>query len=242
MHRIFLFAALWLALPAPLARAQADGAESRARELWENGRILYEEGRYEDAIVAWEEGWRLSDRPAFLFNIASAQERVGLWSDALNTLNRYRAYASAEERSALDRRIANIERRLAEEPRSTPEPVETALPKAQTQRESISDGWLPLTLSGVGAASLATGAVFGVHARTLGEQVEIRCVEAGSGMLCPSSAGDLLSSEQRSARIADIAFGLGTIGLGSGVTVLVVRSRRSSVGVGPGSLTWSIPL
>ena len=86
--------------------------DERARVLYENGAILYEEGQYEDAVTAWQQAYELSDRPLFLFNIANALERIGRWTEALEYLNRYRAFAAAEERTVLERRMRNIERRL----------------------------------------------------------------------------------------------------------------------------------
>ena len=66
-----------LAAVAPEALAQDATTEARAKELYENGAALYEEGRYEEAILAWEEAYRLSSRPVLLFNIANAYERLG---------------------------------------------------------------------------------------------------------------------------------------------------------------------
>ncbi|MCB9763760.1 MAG: hypothetical protein H6739_28585 [Alphaproteobacteria bacterium] len=120
-----------LALAAPgLAHAQDDAAEEqRAKELFYNGRDLYNEGLYQEAILAFEESYRLSGRHELLLNIASAQERLGQVQEAVDTLNRYRAYAPADEREALERRIRNLERRLAEEAENQPpEPVAQPAP------------------------------------------------------------------------------------------------------------------
>ena len=98
---------------APLRVAQAgEEDEARARSLFENGARLYEEGRYEEAIMAWEEGYRLSKRPLFLFNIANAQERLGKLEEALSSLNRYRAFAADDEREVLEKRVRNLEQRV----------------------------------------------------------------------------------------------------------------------------------
>jgi tetratricopeptide (TPR) repeat protein len=104
-------------------------ADARARELFENGRTLYEEGRYEDAIVAWEEAYRLTGRPPLLLNVANARERVGQYQQALEDLNRYRAYARAEERESLERRMRNLELRIEQQRQAPPAAVSVPAPE-----------------------------------------------------------------------------------------------------------------
>ena len=94
--------------------AWADDEDVRARELYRNGEQLYEEGLYEDAIVAWERAYDLSGRPLLLYNIANALERIGKWEEALRRINQYRAFATEAERETLDRRMRAIERRIDE--------------------------------------------------------------------------------------------------------------------------------
>ena len=105
-------------LLAAIAFAQDDDA--RARELFENGSGLYEEGQYDNAIAAWKEAYRLSARPLILYNIANALERAGRLDETRDTLNQYRAFATADERNALEQRIKNLERRISEEAASAP--------------------------------------------------------------------------------------------------------------------------
>ena len=62
------------ATPVPPVHAQANSDEVRAKELYRNGERLYEEGLYEDAVVAWERAYELSERPLLLYNIANALE------------------------------------------------------------------------------------------------------------------------------------------------------------------------
>ena len=144
------------ALLGGAARAQEEGTaadiDARARELYDNGAILYDEGRYEDAIVAWEEAYRLSGRPLLLYNIANAQERLGQWRAALDTLNRYRAYARPEERERLDRRIANLERRLAEDPGLTAAPPASPPPPTAAPEDPRQRRW-----RGSGGGSIVFG-------------------------------------------------------------------------------------
>lgn len=112
----------WILLWAGLAAAQSGTDDARAKEIYENGVILYDEGRYDDAIVAFQEAYRLSERPELLYNIANACERAGRYREAYEALNRYRVYAAADERERLDRRITMLSEKLAADP-VTPAPV-----------------------------------------------------------------------------------------------------------------------
>ncbi|MEL6347684.1 MAG: hypothetical protein AAFV53_31550 [Myxococcota bacterium] len=223
---------LWLTL---VASGQTQDDNDRARQFYENGAILYDEGRYEDAILAWQEAWELSKRPLLLFNIANAQERLGLWRDALETLNRYRVYAKVEERERLDRRIANLERRLAEETPSpvpvtpeetapvSPEPVavepqvDSTLPVEQTPNR-----WLAPSALTLGAAGLVTGTVFALRADAARTDADALCQGVDGQLLCPSTAEDALRQDQFSSLAADSAFIIGGVGLLSGTVLLLI--------------------
>ncbi len=203
----------------------------RARELYENGEILYDEGRYEDAVVAWRQGYELSGLPDFLYNIANAQERLGDVKGALDTLGRYRAFALAEERETLDRRIRSLESRLASQPAPSPAPAPAPGPApapapapVSSESEGRRGSARPIVggvLAGLGGASLATGAVFGLRSASAGREAEEACVTAGGGLLCPSSVDDALRTNQSSALVADLAFGAGLALLGTGTVVLL---------------------
>ncbi len=218
MILLFLSAARAETLPAapdPAVVTEADDA--RARELFENGAALYDEGRYEDAIAAWREAWRLSGRPLLLFNMANAAERLARWSEAAALLNRYRAFAPQEEREVLERRIENIERRAAAAP---------ALPSEAPARRSAV---LPITLFAAGGAGLVTGTVFALNALDAREAAGDLCATTGTGTWCPSSASPDIARDRASALGADVAFGLSLGAIAGGVVSLVLPAR---VGVG----------
>lgn len=107
------FLALVLVSAAPALAA--DAPDERAVVFFENGAVLYQEGRYVEAIEAFERSYELSGEPALFFNIANAQERLGEPEKALDALNRYRVFAVPDERKILERRIENLERRVEEQ-------------------------------------------------------------------------------------------------------------------------------
>lgn len=243
------------AAPA-LAQSKPDPNEERAKELYQNGAMLYEEGRYDDAIVAWQEAYRLSERAELLFNIANAQERLGKYQDALDTLGRYRAYAAADEREALDRRIRNLERRLEEQgttpatpttttpttqPPTTTAPTTTTTttpPVTTTPSTSEKSGSkvrvLPIALYTVGVASLGTGAVFSLQARGAREEALGLCVDTDAGLLCPTDAQDALKKDRRDSLIADIGFGVGGAAIIGGTLSLLLGGSSVGADIGPG--------
>lgn len=207
--------------PDPSVVTEADDA--RARELFQNGAALYDEGRYEDAIAAWREAWRLSGRPLLLFNMANAAERLGRWSEAAALLNRYRAFAPEEEREVLERRIVNIERRAKEAPLPSTPPKPTAGVPI-----------LPIALFTAGGAGIVTGTVFGLQALDAREEAEDLCAVSDAATWCPSTAEPALTRGRTSALGADIAFGVG-IGAIAGGVLSVLLPPRVQVGfqVGP---------
>jgi tetratricopeptide (TPR) repeat protein len=210
-------------------------ADARARELFQNGSALYEEGQYEAAIVAWEEAYALSPRPLLLFNIANALERLGRWQDAMKVLTRYRAYAEDEERETLDRRIKAILARIEEQDASrksaspsTPAPAAPA-PKAERGFPVAS-----VVLFGAGGAGLVTGAGFGFGALAARDQAAAGCVEQGGATWCSDVAADALRQDRTRSLVADLALGLGAACAIGGVVTLVVPL---DVAVGPGTVT-----
>jgi len=221
-----------------------EGEDVRARELFQNGAILYDEGRYEEAVLAFEEAYRLSGRPALLFNIANALERLGRWQEALDVLSRYRAYATAEERETLDRRIVNLERRIAEaaaSPSPPPPPptpvvleprvVDTAPPSEPTLFRPA-----PIVLASAGLLSVGVGAALGAGSLAAGETASSGCASDAAGhLLCGSSAAASLAEESGSALAADVLVGVGVASLGAGVA-LALWGEGGPLLVGPGFL------
>lgn len=221
------------------ARAD-DASDARAKELYENGADLYDEGRYDDAVAAWEESYRLSNKALLLYNIANAEERAGRYRDALEHLNRYRAFATSDERSILDRRISNLERRIAETgggpPAATPtaatapvtpapEPSPAAPAPATPAAVSSSTTAEPApaarvgpplatyVFGGVGVVGLGVGSGFGVGAISARGEAERACLVYDDAKLCPSSAADSIKKDRLDSLVADISLGVGAASL-----------------------------
>jgi tetratricopeptide (TPR) repeat protein len=177
----------------PAAQGQPAGASStavsdeEARQLFEEGRLAYQNARYDLALDYFMRAYALSRRPALLNNIGAAADRLRKDQQALDAYERYLVeIPDAENRPAIENRIAALKVALAEaaKPTPVPTPAETAAaapppaasaPQQATTapRDSGSDGsvltswWL---WAGVGVAAIA-GVIVGVAASSKTESV-----------------------------------------------------------------------
>lgn len=90
------------------AKPVADAAALEAGEkIAEEGREAYRSGRYADAIGLFEKAFALSSKPAYLYNIARAKEKMADYDNATKYLEKYlEAYkhqnAGADPQNAAD--------------------------------------------------------------------------------------------------------------------------------------------
>ncbi len=224
-----------LLLPAATAFAQGD---SRARELYENGALLYEEGDYENAVIAWKQAYDLSpDRHLLLFNIANALERIGEYEEAYEYLNQYRAFAPSDERDVLDRRLRAIERRLEEQRAqeaadraAAEEDARAAAERAAAEQAAAGTGPkarsgphpAPIILMGGGLAGVAVGGVLGGLA--VGERADAQalCAAYGEGLLCPEAARTHIDNDRTYSLASDISLIAGGAVAGTGVVLVIL--------------------
>lgn len=233
------------ALPAT---AQGEGEDMRAKELYRNGERLYEEGLYEDAIVAWELAYELSKRPLLLYNMANALERIGQWDEALQRINQYRALAPEEERETLDRRMRAIERRLEQKRKADKEtardpesgqsskagPVRPTTdgpdnnnllqlrPRPKTAQETPTGA---LVLIGFGGAGLTAGGILAGLAQQARSDAEAVCSGPAEPILCPTSARSSLNRDADLSIGADISLVAGGAAISAGVVLAILHKQ-----------------
>jgi tetratricopeptide (TPR) repeat protein len=227
---------LMLAVGVPPAAAN----DSRARELYEAGAVLYEEGDYRNAVVAWEEAWELSRRPLLLFNIANALERIGNLDEALESLNEYRAFADPDERETLDRRIWALERRI-EEQRQKEEEAEAEVARVareeEASRNKLTTRSTPAPLQkgpngggvimlGAGLGGVGVGGLFGGLALSARREAGLLC-SAGDPVLCPDTARDALQDDKTYSLVSDISMIAGGALAAAGVVILIIDAVGS---------------
>lgn len=183
------------------AEPSASAADDEvARGLFQAGKAAYENGKYEDARSFFEQAYARSRRPALLFNIAQAAERLRQDEKALEL---FRAYLTqvpdAANRTEVEARIKQLEQWIADRNQGggpvppisvAPTPAETAqrAPVAgddpaytdedQPKSEPVTSKWWFWT--GIGAV-VAGGTAVALAVALGGEDVEQEPFYEGNG-------------------------------------------------------------
>ncbi len=216
---------------------------ARAKELYDNGRGLYQEGSYEGAAFAFEEAYKLSGDINVLYNVSLAYDRAGDFEKALRFLEYYRALAPESERAALTQKVESLKIRLEkqkeaeaeaegsgdtgdepdepdppEPPITTPENVDSddtvELPKVFTPVVGV--------LFGVGALGFGLGIGFGASSLSRTRAAEDGC----SGGLCDAQTQDDLDKARNRALVADISIGVGAAATVTAAALLIANVVR----------------
>ena len=237
----------------PPAAETAGDADTRARDAYKKGDALYAEGDYEGAIEQFKLAYDLSQRPALLFNLANAYERVGRYAEALEALEGYAPTAPETDRERIRKRIDSLRKRVEEESQPAPAPTTTAAPTASAaptapppasasqpppprpgpvrdpgEDKGGEEGSAPIlgyTLLGVGGIGLAVGAFFGFSALGARDSAKKAC---SSDKTCPSGAQDDLDQDSQHSLIADISLGVGVAALAAGFYLVLTHDSGSS--------------
>src|SRR5262249_35998645 len=89
--------------------AQPSGADAAAQSHFRVGATDYDAGRYESALHEFDEAYRLSQRPALLYNIGRCYEQLGRRAEAIEAYERYLVEApDATERVEAKARIDRL--------------------------------------------------------------------------------------------------------------------------------------
>ena len=221
---------LW-ALSTGLASAQNLGGEDDelARQLFITGQNAYEEGRYRDALAAFESSYRNSSRPAILRSIAYCHEKLGELDQALLVLHRYRGLAPPEKWDSIDRAIRRIEGLKLEE-------VEVALVGQENSEEEAPPpvyekppkwtvGTGPLVLYSVAGVGSIVGGIFAAQASRARVQTAALCSE-GDAIFCRATAAKYINQDWLYSLIADTGFGFAGAALVGGTVWMVVDNSK----------------
>ncbi len=114
---------LLLAMPA----VAEPTPEELARAHYVSAQSYYRQGRVGDALREFQEAYRIAPRPAFHYNIAICQEKLGQEEAAIVSYQRYLAEApDAEDRAAVEEHVSLLR---ARHPLPPPPPVLTPPPE-----------------------------------------------------------------------------------------------------------------
>jgi tetratricopeptide (TPR) repeat protein len=168
----FLFVAL-IALTCGVALADDT---SEARRHFQRGMANYNLNEFKQAVIEFQEAYRLHPAPEILFNLAQAYRGDG---DREKALALYRSYLREADhpsnRDEVEKRIVELDRelRLHPTPKPPPPPSKPSAPvapqpppqlvvtKAPPPPKPAYKKWWVWTLVGVGAAGAAVGIYFG---------------------------------------------------------------------------------
>ncbi|HEY8428449.1 MAG TPA: tetratricopeptide repeat protein [Sandaracinaceae bacterium] len=218
---------------AALSPAHAQPSDdARARQLYLEGDRHYQEGRYEEAVSAFQESYRLSGRPLLLFNLANAYERLGRYGDALDALREYLPHAPPDEQELIRARIASLEQRSA--PTPAPDPV-TAPPSGDASLLTAG-----IAVGGAGLVLSVSGIVFGALALDARGRAQAACVTLDGTTLCDRSARDALEQDAVFAALADVGIVVGIAAIAAGA-VLTFLGATSTGSESAALLPWIAP-
>lgn len=129
-----LVAALTLGLVCASVPARAEpqpGDQELARAHFITGRSYYDQGRWADALKEFQEAYRLSQRPGFLYNVGVCYEQLHQPAQAIDAFERYLgASPKAPDRAEVQTRIDRLRAAEAAAPRPKPAPAVAVAPAA----------------------------------------------------------------------------------------------------------------
>lgn len=221
-------AAIWGTVVTSAA-AQGSSADTDARAAFEEGRVAYDAGEYDDAVRAFRRAYLLSPRYPLLYNIAQAELRAGHDGLALEAFEGYlrQAPPDDERRGEVEERVRvlqgmGVRAATEEEVREAEEANREAESRAPRRRASVPNGGsgggdpAPWIVLGVGGAAAVAGAVLmgvaaGEAGRVTGAPDGARWEElegTASGAEALWAAGLVLLGVGGAAMVAGLVWGI----------------------------------
>jgi|GEM_PF-5883985 len=195
-------------------RSPADAASDEARTHFRAGQILYEAGRYQDAIVEFQAAYTAKHLAAFDFNIARCEERLQHYELAIAAYERFLASSppdEAEIRSKLDELKL---KRTQNPPLATPVVRTVASTPLHDKRK-----WIAPTAVGIGAFIVG-----GIGAGLLGSAAsDFKGLQTTCAPSCsPAGNASLISREQSGEALLAVAGALVVVD----IILWIVEARR----------------
>ena len=141
----------------------AERRDQEARQLFQVGHLAFADGRFADALDAFQRAYRLSDRPPLLFNIGAALDRLRRNREALRYFERYlEALPDAENRAEVTGRMAVLRETIEREQQAEVDRRERDRLLAERDREGgsvLSEWWFWTLVGAVVAGGVVTAIV-----------------------------------------------------------------------------------
>lgn len=128
---------LVLAAGVAAAKPSADEAQA-AREHYKRGTTLYDLGKYDEAIIEFQQAYEIKDDPVLLYNIAQSYRLANKYQDALRFYRTYlRKSPKAPNRDEVETKIADMENLIAQQAKVAASPSVDAIPPKGDKPASI---------------------------------------------------------------------------------------------------------
>ncbi len=213
-----------------VAQAPADSdLDEAAQALYRAGAIAFERGRYEQALGYFADGYEMSGRHIFLYNIGLTQDRMMRLRDAIDSYQRYlERVPGAAGREGVERRIAIMQRHLSE---GSGERAEEEADDAD-EHEQQDDGGAPQDENAsrrpiVGPILSFTVAAGGIATFIAGALISKQRYEDLEDECAPDCDPGRADEVRRPALLADIGPGIAGAAVVTGVVWLLVGSHDS---------------
>ncbi len=216
--------------------AVAAQLDSEARTRFQLGHNLYEQGRFEEALVEFERAHELSQRPGLLYNIYLAHRDAGHTADALTWLRRYLAEEDTiPTRAMLERRLAVLEAEV-ERDADVERRARDAEERASAQPSLAHNYPGPHITLGAGVLVLGIAGVLGLTARGMRDDLLDDCYD-GARPVCLREQEDDIDGLDTRNLTADILAGVGGAAMLGGLIWLIVEATTggtpTTVSCGP---------
>lgn len=231
--------------PPPGKEPAKDPKLAEAKKLFEAASIAYDEGRFEDAIKAWEKSYELSGKALIFESISKAYERAGDKKKAREYLAKWRAEAPEAEHEQLDVRIKNLDARIAaadaaeaaskgDDAKKKADKLaaeKAAKEEAKAQEQARSQRLvLAIGIGGAGVLAVGAGVVLDVVASGQRPDPKTACAPAGDKTFCKASAKDGIEGSSTLALAGDITWISGAALAALGATLLFTLPDAPAAG------------
>jgi tetratricopeptide (TPR) repeat protein len=225
--------ALVCAAVAPAYAISEDDERAKAHFL--AGQSYYDQASYTDALREFNEAYRISKRPALLYNIARCHEALEQYDDAVKMLERYlQEDPQTEDRVSVETHIANLKGRGVHRgpgepdvgrPPPRPQPVAQPQPPPQpttppppAHRKRVAT-WV---VGGIGVGLLAAALGTGVASQLDYNDLSSKCM----ANMCDPSEQKKIDSGKRLAIATDVLWPIGAAAVVTGVVLFFVEGRH----------------
>ena len=225
ISRALALLALLCALVAP-AHAMTE-EEERAKAHFLAGQSYYDQASYADALKEFNEAYRLSQKPALLYNVARCYEALGRFAEAVGMLQRYLAdEPETTDRAAIEERIRNLQERQKQADKAPPPvvipppPIVTAPPPPPEPRHRQ---WTWI-VGGAGVALLGAALGTGVASQLDYNDLEKSC--PGPGFGCTGKDSSNIDRGKQLSVATDVLWPIGAAAVVGGVVLFFVEGRH----------------